>query len=199
MNLKQILSKAEELFLSYGIKSVTMDDFANKMCMSKKTLYQYVHDKDDLVKKTMKSHIEAEKKAMQEISRQNENAIDEIFAIGRHVLVHLSKMNPSAMYDLQKYHPDGWKLFLEYKNTFIYSCILGNIEKGIKQGFYRNDFNPDVVAKIYAARTEIVVSQDVFPFPKYSVMDVYAEYLKYHVRAIASEKGNKYLEKQKLI
>ncbi len=198
MNLKQILTKAEELFLSYGIKSVTMDDFAGKMCMSKKTLYQFVNDKDDLVKKTMKSHIEAEKKAMQEISKQHENAIDEIFAIGRHVLVHIGKMNPSAMYDLQKYHPDGWKMFVDYKNTFIYSCILSNIEKGIKQGVYRDDFNPDIVAKFYSARTEIIVSQDVFPFPKYSVMDVYAEYLKYHVRAIASEKGIKYLEKQKL-
>lgn len=199
MNLKQILTKAEELFLSYGIKSVTMDDFAGKMCMSKKTLYQFVNDKDDLVKKTMKSHIEAEKKTMQEISKQHENAIDEIFAIGRHVLVHLSKMNPSAMYDLQKYHPDGWKLFVDYKNTFIYSCILSNIEKGIKQGMYRGDINPDIVAKIYSARTEIVVNQEVFPFPKYSVMDVYAEYLRYHVRAIASENGIKYLEKQKLI
>lgn len=199
MNLKQILSKAEEIFLSYGIKSVTMDDFAGKMCMSKKTLYQMVSDKNDLVKKTMKNHIESEKKAVQEICRQNENAIDEIFAIGRHVLVHLSKMNPSAMYDLQKYHPEGWKMFVDYKNTFIYSCILGNIEKGIKQGMYRDDFNPDIVAKIYSARTDLVVSQEVFPFPKYTVMEVYAEYLKYHVRAIASEKGLKYLEKQKLI
>ena len=199
MNLKELLTKAEELFLSYGIKSVTMDDFASRLGMSKKTLYQFVSDKGDLVKKTMKNHIEAEKRAIQEISRQHENAIDEIFEIGRHVLVHLSKMNPSAMYDLQKYHPDGWKLFVEYKNTFIYSCILGNIDKGIRQGLYRDDFNPDIVAKFYAARTEIVVSQEVFPFPKYTVMDVYAEYLKYHIRAIASEKGLKYLEKQKLI
>lgn len=199
MNLKQILAKAEEVFLNCGIKSVTMDDFAGKMSMSKKTLYQLVSDKNDLVKKTMKHHIENEKKAVEEIRKNNENAIDEIFAIGRHVLVHISKMNPSAMYDLQKYHPEGWKMFVDYKNTFIYSCILDNLEKGIKQGIYRDDFNPDIVARIYAARTELVVSQDVFPFPKYSVMDVYAEYLKYHVRAIASEKGLKYLEKQKLI
>jgi len=199
MNLKQILAKAEEIFLSCGIKSVTMDDFAGKLCMSKKTLYQFVNDKDDLVKKAMKNHIEHEKKAVQEISRQNENAIDEIFAIGRHVLVHISKMNPATLYDLQKYHPTGWQMFLDFKNTFICSCILENIEKGIRQGLYRSDFNPDIVAKIYAARTEIVVNQEVFPFPQYSVMDVYAEYLKYHVRAIASEKGLKYLEKQKLI
>lgn len=197
--LKQILAKAEELFLNYGIKSVTMDDFSSRMGMSKKTLYQYVSDKDDLVCKTMKNHLENEKKAIGEIRNRNGNAIDEIFSIGRHVLVHLSKMNPSAMYDLQKYHPAGWKMFLDYKNTFIYSCILENIQKGIKQRLYRNDFNPEIVAKIYSARTEIIVSQDVFPFPKYTVMEVYAEYLKYHVRAIASEKGLKYLEKQKLI
>lgn len=198
MNLKQILAKAEELFLSYGIKSMTMDDFAGRMCMSKKTLYQFVHDKDDLVKKTMKQHIENEKRTIQDICRTHENAIDEIFAIGKHALVHLSRMNPSALYDLQKYHPEGWKMFVEYKNTFIYSCIHGNIEKGIRQGMYRPDFNPDIIARIYSSRMEIVVSQEVFPFPKYTVMDVYAEYLKYHVRAIASEKGLKYLEKQKL-
>jgi AcrR family transcriptional regulator len=199
INLKQILSKAEEVFLCYGIKSVTMDDFAGKMSMSKKTLYQLVTDKNDLVKKTMKQHIENEKKAVEEIRKNNENAIDEIFAIGRHVLVHLNKMNPSAMYDLQKYHPEGWKMFVDYKNTFIYSCILQNIEKGIRQGIYRDDFNPDIIAKFYAARTELVVSQDIFPFPKYTVMDVYSEYLRYHIRAIATEKGLKYLEKQKLI
>lgn len=199
MNIKELLSKAEEIFLSYGIKSVTMDDFAGKLGISKKTLYQFVCDKSDLVQKTMKNHIETEKKAIQDISRQNENAIDEIFAIGRHVMVHISKMNPSAMYDLQKYHPEAWKLFLDFKNTFIYSCILENMERGVKQGLYRSDFNTDIVARIYAARTEIVVSQEVFPFPKYNVIDVYAEYLKYHVRSIATEKGLTYLEKQKLI
>lgn len=176
-----------------------MDDFAGKLGISKKTLYQFVCDKSDLVQKTMKNHIETEKKAIQDISRQNENAIDEIFAIGRHVMVHISKMNPSAMYDLQKYHPEAWKLFLDFKNTFIYSCILENMERGVKQGLYRSDFNTDIVARIYAARTEIVVSQEVFPFPKYNVIDVYAEYLKYHVRSIATEKGLTYLEKQKLI
>ncbi len=198
MNLKQILSKAEDIFLSYGIKSITMDDFATRLCMSKKTLYQLVSDKNDLVKKTMKNHIETEKKAIQEICRVHENAIDEIFAIGKHVLVHIRKMNPSAMYDLQKYHPEGWQMFVDYKNTFIYSCILNNLQKGIEQGLYRDDFNPDIVAKFYSARTEIVINQEIFPFPKYTVMDVYSEYLKYHVRAIASEKGIKYLEKQKL-
>lgn len=199
MNLKELLSKAEEIFLSYGIKSVTMDDFAGKLGISKKTLYQFVSDKNDLVLKTMKLHLETEKKAILEICRQNENALDEIFEIGRRVLVHISKLNPSTMYDLQKYHPEGWKMFLDFKNTFVYSCILSNLEKGIRQGVYRKDFNPDIVAKIYAARTEIVLSHDVFPFPEYTVAVVYAEYLKYHVRAIASEKGIKYLEKQKLI
>ncbi len=199
INLKQILAKAEELFLSYGIKSITMDDFATRMGMSKRTLYQYVSDKDELVCKTMKNHLEQERKAVLEISKRNDNAIDEIFEIGKHVLVHLRKMNPSTIYDLQKYHPDGWKIFVEHKNTFIYSCILNNIRKGIKQGLYRGDFNPDFIAKFYSARTELVVSQEVFPFQKYSVQEVYAEYLKYHVRAIASGKGLKYLEKQKLI
>ena len=166
MNLKELLAKAEEIFLCYGIKSVTMDDLAGKLAVSKKTLYELVNDKDDLVKKTMKSHIEAEKKTIQDICRLHENAIDEIFAIGRHVLVHISKMNPSAMYDLQKYHQEGWKIFVDYKNTFVYSCILANIEKGVKQGLYRDDFNQDIIAKFYAARTEIVVSPEVFPFPQ---------------------------------
>ncbi|GIV33526.1 MAG: TetR family transcriptional regulator [Chitinophagales bacterium] len=198
MTLTQILAQSEETFLVYGIKSITMDDLARKMGISKKTLYQFVRDKKDLVRKVMKYHLENEKKAILQIIRQNDNAIDELFALGQRTLPYLSRINPSVLYDLQKYYPDCWKMFLDFKNTFIYSLVLENLKKGIAQGLYRDDFKPDIVARFYSARTEIVVSQEIFPPPKYALAEVYAEYLKYHLRAISSANGLKYMSKLKL-
>ncbi len=175
-----------------------MDDVAREMGISKKTLYLHVSDKSDLVNKTMKNHLQRERAAIKEICQQSNNAIEEMFEIGKHVTVHLRSLNTSIVYDLQKYYPQTWRIFMEYKISFVYSVIFQNIKKGINDGLYREEVNPDIIAKFYTSRSEMLVNQEIFPFPEYTVMKVYEEYLKYHIRGIATAKGLRYLQKQKL-
>jgi len=196
--LPSILSKAQELFFQFGIKSITMDDLSKGMGISKKTIYKFVANKADLVNKTMSIHLENEKERITHISKESENAIDEMFQIGKHVVQHLRFLNPSVINDLRKYYPETWQNVMDYKNSFLYSIILNNINKGIKQGFYRKGINPEIISKIYSARSEVVIDQAIFPYSSYTFIEVYTEYLSYHIRGIATQEGLKYLEKQKL-
>ncbi|MDX2003000.1 MAG: TetR/AcrR family transcriptional regulator [Chitinophagales bacterium] len=195
--LGKILLKAEELFFLNGLKNTSMDDLAKAMGMSKKTLYQFFDNKDDLVYKTMEHHMALEKEAINKIVSESSNAIEELFSIAKHVTGHLKAFNPMVIYDMQKYYPQAWALFHNYRDTFIYNLILDNINKGIGQGLYRQDFQPDIIAKIYCAKSDCIVDPVLFPFTQYNIIALYNEYFRYHIRGIASQEGIKYIEKQK--
>jgi len=197
--LDKIFCKAEELFMRYGLKSVTMDDIASALGVSKKTLYQFVSNKTDLVKRALNSHLDEEKANIRAIRLKSVDAIQGMFEIGMYITRHLKNMNPSVIYDMEKYYPEAWKLFFDYKHEYVYQLILENIERGINEGLYRNDFNPKVVAKIYVGGTDSIIDPDLFPWGEFQLADIYAEYLKFYIRGIASEKGLKVLDKLKPI
>lgn len=185
----QILERAQELFFTYGVKSTTMDDLAKAMGASKKTIYQYVNNKADLVSKTMEKHLRLETETFAEIKARDLNAIEEMLEISRMVTTHLKSLNPTIINDLQKYYPTAWAQLTEFKNNFISKSIEENIRKGMEEGLYRDDLNPNIVAKLYSARTDCIVDQKIFPFTKYTVIEVYKEFLYHHIRGIATEKG----------
>jgi TetR/AcrR family transcriptional regulator, cholesterol catabolism regulator len=191
-----ILEQAGKLFMKYGIKSLTMDDIAREMGISKKTLYQFVADKSELVTKVMEEHFKRERCNVEELLQQSKNAIDELFQVMENVKYQIKEIHPSIHYDLQKYYPDGWKIFCDHRNSFVYSCVKQNIERGIEQGLFRNDFNVDIVTRIYISRLDIVFNAELFPADKFIFTDVHKEMVFYHMRAILSPKGLKYLEKK---
>ncbi len=196
MNQKeQILSGTETLFRRYGIKSVTMDDIARHLGISKKTLYQFVENKADLIDQIMTLHLEQEKVMVEEIHEKSVDAIDEILAIARHVIQQLRELSPSLMYDLQKYYKSNWDQMMQLHQVYIYDIIKGNIERGIKEGFYREDLNADIIAKLYVGKTMIVVDEDLFPLKNYNKENLFKEYIRYHIHGIASVKGLALFEK----
>ena len=195
--LNKILRQANELFMAKGVKNTTMDDLATALGISKKTLYLSVSNKDELVYRSFEFHMDMEKELISNICGQSTNAIEEMFEIGKMVTRHIRNMNPTVISDVRKYYPEAWGLLNEYKNTFVYNHILDNINKGIAQGLYRADINADIIAKMYSSKADCVVDQTLFPFTSYTIISVYNEYLRYHVRGIASEKGLKYMEQLK--
>lgn len=184
--------------MNYGVKSTTMDDLAKAMGVSKKTLYLYVENKADLVSQTMTQHLVQEKEATQKLREEAKNAIDEMYLIGRYVTQHLQGINPTVINDLQRYYPEAWAILDEYKKGHLSKMVTTNIERGIKEGLYRDDLNPEIIAKIYSSKAECVVDHQLFPFSRYAVIDVYREFLNHHIRGIASAKGAKYLEANKM-
>lgn len=193
---EQLLEQIEKLFMRYGVRSLTMDDIARELGISKKTIYLHFEDKADLVKKGMASHFVREEKKMQCVFQDSKNAIDELFNITSCVRENIKSVQPSIMYDLQKYYPEAWKQFNTHKFGFILNSISNNLKRGIEEGYYRAEINVDVVSKLYVSRIEIIFDQDFFPSDKYNLLDVHFEMVSYHLYAICSSKGLKYLEKK---
>ncbi len=194
--LNQILEHTIKFYLQNGIKSVTMDDIAKQLGISKKTLYQFVKDKADLVSKVIEYHLEAERDYISRIFTDDYNAIDELFGISEFMCRQMQEMHPSVIFDIQKYYPEVWQQFVKHKHGFIYDNILNNINKGRKQGIYRKDFQTDIVTKFYIMRMEALRDITMFPPNEYQFADLIFEYRNHHIRGIVNEKGIKYLEKK---
>ncbi len=185
----ELLMASMELFMKYGIKSLTMDDISRNLGISKKTLYQFVSDKKDLVKKGMKLMVEGEKEMMGEVIENSGTAIDELIGTTRCVSKELGEIHPSVIFDLQKYHPQAWKIMEDHKMNFIYEMMLENLKRGIKEGYYRENINPLVIANIYMGMVDSMLNPEN-PINKIVSIDkLHIEIIRYHIKGIANEKG----------
>ena len=193
---QQIIDQAHKVFMRLGIRSVNMDDIAQHLRISKKTLYQYVKDKHDLVQKVAQYSCTQHHEAITAICELGLNAIDEQFEIAKFIAGKIGEMHTSIHFDLQKYHPEAWDLLERTQKTEIYQCVTRNMEKGIAEGLYRDDLNIPVIAKIYMARFDAVFDGELFPETEYNFQDIIWEVYRYHIRGIASDKGVKYLMKK---
>ena len=182
------------IFMRYGIKSVNMDDVARQLGVSKKTLYLYFKDKEDLLSHVVHHHCSLEQESISAIVSKKLSAIEEMFEIMHWVLSILSKVNPSVQFDLDKYHPEQSRKLKESRHRVVYGCMLSNMKKGQKEGMYRKDFHADVIAKVYISRMDVLFDPVIFPFGEYQLTDLYKEVFQYHIRGIASAKGIEQLE-----
>lgn len=193
----KILDRCERLFMRYGVKSVTMDDVSRELGISKKTLYQYFENKEDLVKKVTDNHFYVQNKIVEDITSRSKNAIDEMFAISEFMNQFAKNIHPGLVFELKKYHPDSWAIFTKHRNTDIFNTIVANTERGKKEGLYRDEVNADFIARIYIAKVEMFIDAETFPPDKYPADKTHSLYMHYHIRSIASKKGIDYLEKIK--
>jgi AcrR family transcriptional regulator len=163
---ERILVKSHELFNRYGIRSVSMDDIAAQLGMSKKTLYQYYTDKDDLVNAVFDIVLTTNKSQCTDCIKKGENAIHEVFLSFDMVEEMLKNMNPSLMFDMQKYHPSAFKKFDDFRNGFLYKVIKANLERGIREELYREDIDTDILSRYRLHSVLLSFNQDVFPSNK---------------------------------
>lgn len=195
---QKIISLSIELFLKYGIKSVSMDDISRHLGVSKKTIYEVVENKSELVKKAILLYLEEEKNGVETIINENSNPIVQMYELVKYNTRNLREMNPALVYDLQKYYPQAWQNHLTFKKEFLYKCVKSNLESGIEKGFYRNTLNAEIIAKIYLFKTESLIDQSIFPIGEFTFKELVIEYFDYHIHAICSEKGLNYLKENKL-
>lgn len=188
----ELIAEAGKIFWTYGIRSVTMDDLATRMGISKKTLYQYVSDKNDLVDKVL-DHVLNEFKEHVAKASQGVNAIDELFNINSAVSVRLKNLHPSIHFDLEKYHPTAFRHMMETRRRDVRNITEKNLRRGIEEGLYRNDLNIAIISKLYVSRFEVVFDGDLFPAGKFPPEEVHWELFRYHIRGIASQEGVEYL------
>lgn len=194
--LKHILEKVKVLYLKYGIKSVTMDDVSRELGISKKTLYQYVKDKSDLVEKVVALEMECREDQMNCIVADDVNAIEELLEVNRQVVHMLQDFNPATEYDLKKYYPDLHHRVLESRRAHMLKSILENIRKGRKEGIYRLDFDEDIIAKLNVLRFEHLFTSEIFSSDELSSEKFFNELFMYHIHGIANQQGLKVLEEK---
>jgi len=188
--------KVRELYMKYGIKSITMDDVASELGISKKTLYQFVTDKDDLVGKFIDNEIALRQEEICKCFGIGFNAIEELFEISIFMNKLMHDQNPTTEYDLKKYYPQHYQKTVKARREGIYNYILLNLKKGVKEGLYRKDMNKEIIAKLYLSRSENTNLNELFTVEEFTSIKLFMELLTYHVRGIATEKGIIVLEKK---
>ena len=196
MDVKErILGKAEELFMQYGIRSVSMDDIANSLGMSKKTLYQYYADKDELVDSVVESHILMIQSDCVSSRKDANDAIHEIYITMERILDEFSNMNPMLLYDMEKFHFRAYKKFKDHKDKFLAQIIRQNIEWGIKDELYRNDVNVDAMSRFRLESMMIPFNVAVFPPGKYNLALLSEQIIEHFVYGLSTIKGHKLIQK----
>lgn len=198
---ERILLKARELFQQYGVKSITMDEIASQLGVSKKTIYQFFSDKDELVLVVFSDFIDKIEAECSSLKNQFPNAILEVVNLMHYVLDLFSRINPVMLYDLKKFHPKAYQVFLNYKNEFLYNSIVANLKRGIEEGVYRKNLNVDILAKFRIESIELAFDQQLFPAGKYNLVEVQKVFIESYLFGISSLEGHKmisdYLEQQK--
>lgn len=191
---QQLIEGAMSIFMRYGIKSVNMDDVARQLGVSKKTLYLYFKDKEDLLSQVVRRHCSMERDSISAIVSKKLSAIEEMFEIMHWVLGIISKIHPSVKFDLEKYHPELGNTMKIARAEVVHGCILNNLKKGKKEGTYRKDLDAEIITRIYLARIDAFLDPEIFPFDRYKPVDVYKEVFQYHIHGIANAKGIEQLE-----
>ena len=190
----QFLIAASDIFMKYGIKSVTMDEMARQLGMSKKTIYTFVKDKNELVSECLDLGHNNEMNEICQVCESNLNAIDEFIKVSMVVSNRLKNIHPSIFFDLQKYHTDTYHSFNKNTTEFIKKTMIDNLKKGKEQGFYRDNLDEEIVSRMYLAFTNTLFAGEVFPPNEYGYNVIHSEFFRYHIRGIASKKGLEYLQ-----
>ncbi|CAM4065572.1 TetR/AcrR family transcriptional regulator [Gillisia limnaea] len=191
---EEIIIKAADLFLNLGFKSVTMDDLANELGISKKTIYSHFPNKAKLVQASTLFILNTIDQGIEKIKEKELNAIVEMFEIKNFVMNHLKNEKSSPQFQLQKYYPQVYKSVQNHHFDTMQCSINDNLEKGIKEGLYRENIPLEFIGKIYFLCVSAIKASDLFPPEQFSIMEINEKYLEYHLRAIVTEKGLKTLK-----
>lgn len=193
----RILQKANELFYRYGVRSVSMDDIAAPLGMSKKTLYQYYVDKDELVGAVFLTVMEQNRAHCLRDEEVADDAIHEIFLAFDRVQEMFATMNPSILFELQKYHPRVFDQFKKFKNEFLYNIIKANLERGIEEGFYRDEIDTDVLTRFRLHSIMLAFNAEVFFADPTKMVHIEQQLLEHYLYGLATAKGVKQIQKYK--
>ncbi|GAB4135714.1 MAG: TetR/AcrR family transcriptional regulator [Bacteroidia bacterium] len=195
----RILQGSLELFFRFGIKSVTMDDIAKHLSMSKKTIYQFFKDKDEIVHTLMEKDLQNHMCEFSEIFKNSNNVVEEVFGHMRKMHRIFSNINPNIFYDLRKYHPKTWEIFHKFRSEYAYKMIYESIVRGKEQGLVRKDVNPEILAKLRVEQIDMGFNPLIFPPDKFNILEVQLNMTEHFLYGICTLKGHKLINKHKEI
>jgi TetR/AcrR family transcriptional regulator, cholesterol catabolism regulator len=196
---EKILKTSLAQFFKYGIKHVTMDDIAKELGMSKKTIYQFYKEKDDLVNQLCSLELQEQEIQFDEMNRNAKDPIHEIMLISDKMRAMMQNINPMFFLDLQKFYPTAFQRFQSFRENCAYRNILTNIKRGIEQGVYRADLDPEFVSRLRLAQIDMLMFGNHFSYEKISFAKTHALVLDIFVFGICTIKGHKLFNNYKKI
>lgn len=191
-----IIKNVGLMYLKFGIRSVTMDDVAAEFGISKKTLYQYFSDKQDLVSQVIDYFLE--NRDLDFKNHNKGNAIDSMFEVRAHVAYIMKFYNNNIEFELKKLYPDLYNKVHHEKRKQIFENTIFNIHMGVDQGLYRDDIDAELIAKLQVGRMFFTLNPDYNIFKEHEVnsLDIFDEIMSYHMHGICTPKGIEYYKKQ---
>lgn len=177
--------------MQYGIRSVTMDDVARQSSMSKKTIYQHFDKKDALVLAVTLDHFKREKAEFKEMEEVALDAVHELILVAQCLRKHVFKMNPSLLFDMQKYHRSSWDAYLNFKQEIVRGHISRNIERGKSQGYFRPEIDAEIMSLLRVEQVQMVFNPSIFPTDKFDFRSVQLQMLDHFINGILTDLGRK--------
>lgn len=196
---ERILTIAETMFTKYGVKSITMDDIARKLAISKKTIYQFFRDKDSLIFEVTKNHIARDEQALNEIHKICVDPIDEVLKISDYIKKHLASVNTVILFEIEKYYPKSYDLIQKHHEKRVFDLLIENMKKGKEQGLYREEIDVDILARLRMEQVRTGCNPEIFPASKYPASTVHYQIFSNFIFGICTLKGHKLINKYKHI
>jgi len=186
---EKILEEAERLFWKYGVRSITMDDIARRLAISKKTIYQHFTDKEDILMQVTQYRLAKDQEIMNCTYVSADTPIHEMLAMLDEMRKNVDKMNPTLMLDIKRYYPKAWALYGKFKEDYILKLMIDNIRRGIDDGYFRQDVNPEILARMRVEQVEMAFEMTVFSAKTYDMIAIQQELTHHFVRGLLTEKG----------
>jgi len=188
-----IIEKATKLFLQLGFKSVTMDDLAVSLGISKKTLYIHFENKHQLVKEVAYSIFEKVTRDIIKIKEGTSNPIEELHCVKMEAMKYLGSEKTSPNYQLQKYFPKIYEDLKTKEYQYLGEMVKSSLQNGIDSGLFRTEIDVEFVSRLYLNGMRGIRDIEIFPIEQFKIEDLFEKYLDYHLRAIVTPKGMKSL------
>lgn len=195
----RIIQQAQKLFLRNGIKSVSMDDIAADMGMSKKTLYKWFENKDQIVLAGITQHLNGVQCDCAVVAGKAADAVEEMLLLSKWAEEQFADIHPSIFNDMKKYHPAAWDLFKAHKNSFILDQITQNLHRGMAEGLFRPDLDVEVLARLNLAQIEMAFDSELYPAAKFTPMRVNQVFDEHFLLGVATLKGHKLINEYRHI
>ncbi len=190
MNVKnRIIEQALSLFKRYGVRGVTMDDIARHLAISKKTIYQYFSDKNQIVIECVLCNSEEHENQICKIDAQTEDTIERMFKISEHIRTLLRSVNPALLYDLQKYHPKAWQLHQQHMFEHNKKHLMEIMEKGVKEGYFREELDLEALATMRIHQIAMGFNPEIFPIQQYDIPQLQLQFFEHFLYGICTQKG----------
>lgn len=192
---ERIRAAANELVMKYGVRSVSMDDIAAHLGISKKTIYLYYKDKDELVDAIIESEIGRTTEICERDLDISENAVHEIILAMDMMVEIFRSMNPSLLFDLRKYHPKAFAKFNLHKTTYLFEVMKQNLVRGVREKLYRPNINIDIMARFRVESVFIPMAPEFHIGIKSSILEAEEQMIVHFLFGLVTPKGYEMVEK----